>query len=343
MRRTGIGRGVCPQDLGIGSLFERVGDAVVVADAKSQRIVLWNPAAEKMFGYSFFEALEMRVEALVPESLKGWHRAGIARYGETGHGPYIDSHAPLDLPAVRKDGQEIWVELSLSPIEPLDEAADLDSLAPYTATVTSGAKDLAGNGLDQDSGTAGEQAKTWDFRVADTTPPLISGLSPSSGLQRGTITLSASDNSGSVSRVRFQVRGVQVGDDDVAPYSTSFNTASFSDGAATIRATAFDAAGNSSFTESNVTIDNTAPTLTITSGPDGQTFGPGTTQTWNFSAADTTSGLASVQCSIVPTGSAANFSTCFGGSTSQGIRRVIRSLPTRPGASRRALTRALHR
>jgi PAS domain S-box-containing protein len=74
MRHTGIGRGVRPQDLGIGSLFERVRDAVAVADAKTQRIVLWNPAAEKMFGYSPSEALEMRVEALVPGSLKARHR-----------------------------------------------------------------------------------------------------------------------------------------------------------------------------------------------------------------------------------------------------------------------------
>ena len=110
-----------PQDLGIGRLFERVGDAVVVADATTQRIVLWNPVAEKMFGYSASEALEMRVEALVPGSLKARHRAGIARYAETGRGPFIDAGTPLDLPALRKDGQEIRVELSLSPIGPVDE------------------------------------------------------------------------------------------------------------------------------------------------------------------------------------------------------------------------------
>ena len=40
-----------PQDLGIGNLFEAVRDAVVVADARTGRIVLWNPAASKIFGY----------------------------------------------------------------------------------------------------------------------------------------------------------------------------------------------------------------------------------------------------------------------------------------------------
>ena len=105
-----------PEDLGIGSLFERVRDAVVVADAETQRIILWNPAATEIFGYSLEEALNMRVEALVPDPLKPRHRAGMAHYGKTGQGEFIDSRTPLDLPAVRKDGQEVRIELSLSPI-----------------------------------------------------------------------------------------------------------------------------------------------------------------------------------------------------------------------------------
>jgi len=105
-----------PEDVGFGRLFERIHEAVIVAEARTQRIVLWNPAAAKMFGYSASEALKLRVEALVPEPLKSAHRAGIARYAETGHGPYVDSDTPLDLPAVKKDGEEISVELSLSPI-----------------------------------------------------------------------------------------------------------------------------------------------------------------------------------------------------------------------------------
>jgi PAS domain S-box-containing protein len=115
---------VRPEDLGFGRLFERIRDAVIVADAETQRIVLWNRAAAKMFGYSVPEALQLRVEALVPEPLKDAHRAGITRYARKGHGPYIDSDAPLDLPAVTKNGKEISVEMSLSPISPVDDVDD---------------------------------------------------------------------------------------------------------------------------------------------------------------------------------------------------------------------------
>ena len=109
-----------PQDLGIGRLFENVRDAVIVAEAATGRIVLWNPAATEVFGYSLSEALELRVEALVPERLKAQHQTGMSRYRDTGHGPYIDSRTVLGLPAVQKTGEEIRVEFTLSPVEPVN-------------------------------------------------------------------------------------------------------------------------------------------------------------------------------------------------------------------------------
>jgi PAS domain S-box-containing protein len=117
-------KSIRPEDLGFGNLFERVRDAVIVANAETQQIVLWNQAATRMFGYSLSEALELRVEVLVPENLKAKHRAGMSRYAKTGHGSLIDSYAPLELPALRKDGKEIHIELSLSPIGPVDGADD---------------------------------------------------------------------------------------------------------------------------------------------------------------------------------------------------------------------------
>src|ERR671932_462303 len=121
-----------PRDLGLGKLYERTRDAAIVADAKTQRIVLWNHAATNIFGYSTLEALGMRVEDLVPEPLKDQHRVGISRYAETGHGPYIDSPRLLELPAQRKGGEEIYIELSLSPIGLVKEA---DSSERYVLAI----------------------------------------------------------------------------------------------------------------------------------------------------------------------------------------------------------------
>ena len=47
----------------------------------------------------------------------------------------------------------------------LDPSVNLQSGATYVATVTPGAKDLAGNSLDQDSTIVGNQPKTWTFKV----------------------------------------------------------------------------------------------------------------------------------------------------------------------------------
>jgi PAS domain S-box-containing protein len=106
-----------PGDLGIGRLFEHVRDAVVVADARNGEIVLWNPAAERMFGYSPEEAVGLSVEMLVPEGLKTKHRAGLARYLATGHGPIVDGGNVVEVPALHKLGEELTVELSLNPID----------------------------------------------------------------------------------------------------------------------------------------------------------------------------------------------------------------------------------
>jgi len=45
----------------------------------------------------------------------------MIRYEETGHGTYIDSHRLLDLPALKKGGEEIRIELSLNPIAPVGD------------------------------------------------------------------------------------------------------------------------------------------------------------------------------------------------------------------------------
>jgi PAS domain S-box-containing protein len=96
--------------LGIGRHFLSIGEAIFVVDLASGQITLVNPAAERLLGYSAEEARGLPLEALMPERLRPEVRRWRRRRLEMGLGP-------VALPAVRKDGAEIAVELSSTPIE----------------------------------------------------------------------------------------------------------------------------------------------------------------------------------------------------------------------------------
>lgn len=107
-----------PADVGLGQLFWQIRDAVIVGDAQTAEIVLWNPGAETLFGYAEAEILGRRLEVLMPERMRSSHREGLTRYLATGHGAVIDSPQPVEVPAQRRDGSEFWIELRLSPLDP---------------------------------------------------------------------------------------------------------------------------------------------------------------------------------------------------------------------------------
>jgi PAS domain S-box-containing protein len=107
---------VTPAALGIGRLFDTIRDAVVVADVKG-RILLWNEAAEEMFGWRHDEIVGRNVAVLVPQAYQKRHAEGMSRYAATGHGAFVDTRTPIELPALRKDGSEIFIELTLASME----------------------------------------------------------------------------------------------------------------------------------------------------------------------------------------------------------------------------------
>ena len=109
-------RAFTPEEFGIGQLYWAIRDAVVVGDAETGRIVLWNPAAEELFGITAAEAVGQPIEMLVPQPLRERHRAGLARFQKTGRGILIDTGQPVELPALRRTGEPITIELTLSPI-----------------------------------------------------------------------------------------------------------------------------------------------------------------------------------------------------------------------------------
>jgi len=95
--------------------FEAALDCVIIADV-SGRVVEFNPAAERTFGYTRDEALgRTMAELIVPPSLRERHITAFARFIETGHGTMLGRR--LELTGMRADGSEFPVELALSQVE----------------------------------------------------------------------------------------------------------------------------------------------------------------------------------------------------------------------------------
>ena len=87
-------------------------DAVLLMNAGG-RITGWNPAAERIFGWTRQEVLGLELaDHIIPPRMREAHRAGLAAYLATGSGPVIGRR--LELTAVRRDGAEFAVELAVN-------------------------------------------------------------------------------------------------------------------------------------------------------------------------------------------------------------------------------------
>jgi diguanylate cyclase (GGDEF)-like protein/PAS domain S-box-containing protein len=96
------------------AIIEASLDALVTID-ESGRIVEFNPAAETTFGHSRGEVLgKPMAELIVPPRLRAAHHAGFERYLKTGLAPIFGKR--LELEALRADGTEFPVELTVVPI-----------------------------------------------------------------------------------------------------------------------------------------------------------------------------------------------------------------------------------
>ncbi len=95
-------------------LLESAPDAMIVVDQQGA-IVLANARAESLFGYSRQELLGQKIELLVPEAARRGHDSLRRSYTGRPHTRPM-SQVP-GLRARRKDGVELPVEISLSPID----------------------------------------------------------------------------------------------------------------------------------------------------------------------------------------------------------------------------------
>ncbi|MEM9587072.1 MAG: PAS domain S-box protein [Planctomycetota bacterium] len=94
-------------------LLDAAPDAMVVIDTE-RKILFFNTQAEALFGYSKQEVLGKPVEALIPERLRENHASHVAQYALSPNCQPLHARPPLR--ARRKDGSEVEVQISLSPI-----------------------------------------------------------------------------------------------------------------------------------------------------------------------------------------------------------------------------------
>src|SRR5262245_17079349 len=87
-------------------------DCIITMDAAG-RVREFNPAAERVFGFTRDEAIGKELaELIIPPRNRERHRQGLARYLKTGEGPLLGKL--IEIEALRRDGAEIWVQLAIS-------------------------------------------------------------------------------------------------------------------------------------------------------------------------------------------------------------------------------------
>ncbi len=90
-------------------------DAIIMLDNDGE-ISYWNPAAEEIFGYTSQEAIGKELHLfLAPQRYHEAYRQGFTGFKGTGQGAAVGT--TLELEAVRKNGTEFSIELSLSSIQ----------------------------------------------------------------------------------------------------------------------------------------------------------------------------------------------------------------------------------
>jgi PAS domain S-box-containing protein len=97
-------------NIDLSQLVGCVGDAIIVVDAH-EKIVMWNPAATRIFGYSEVEALGNTLDLIVPERQRHRHNEGCRKSMETGITRYGTSL--LKVPALHQNGSMLSIAFTV--------------------------------------------------------------------------------------------------------------------------------------------------------------------------------------------------------------------------------------
>lgn len=100
--------------LDLPAFVQAAADAIIAAGADG-RIVFWNPAATRIFGFTETEALGQSLDLIIPERFRARHWEGYRQVMETGKTKYAAD--VLRVPASAKDGRALSIAFTVTLID----------------------------------------------------------------------------------------------------------------------------------------------------------------------------------------------------------------------------------
>ena len=100
-----------PESINVDSFIQAAGDAII-AVASDGKMVLWNPAAERIFGFTGAEAIGQSLDLIIPERFRERHWEGFRKVmlsGQTRYGTEV-----LRVPALHKDGRALSIAFTVA-------------------------------------------------------------------------------------------------------------------------------------------------------------------------------------------------------------------------------------
>ena len=163
------------------AIVESSDDAIMSKDAEGI-ITSWNPAAERMYGYSAEEAVGSSIAMLIPEHRSGEERRILSQILEGNHVDHYETQR------VTKDGREIQVSLSVSPIR--GEDGKIEGASVIARDITARERSLALAARLQEVTAALSRGSTQDEVLEVLLKQMVGAL----GAQAGTVGLVDGDD-----------------------------------------------------------------------------------------------------------------------------------------------------
>lgn len=126
-----VGETIGRDDVG-QALVDSASDAVVASD-RAGTIILWNPGAERIFGFSAEEALGQSLDIIIPEPFRARHWEGYHQTVASGQSRYGAGDL-LAVPGLCKDGRKISIEFTIVLLK--DAAGQVQGMASSVRDVS---------------------------------------------------------------------------------------------------------------------------------------------------------------------------------------------------------------